>query len=183
VTVPVSRGLYSVLLGANMTPIPNAVFAKADGDMAIDAAIDAAADPAGVATAKDLALAAMDAVPTVAETLVAAKVAATDDLATVLATYQEGSYIAENWMTLTTVNTTGDMAVGASIDLAGVATAKDSALAAMDTVPTFVETMAAARMAALDELATAMSTYLISKYYTPENWSGLISGSANCLSK
>jgi hypothetical protein len=67
-------------------------------------------------------------VPTVAETLVAAKVAATDDLATVLATYQEGSYIAENWMTLTTVNTTGDMAVGASIDLAGVATAKDSAL-------------------------------------------------------
>jgi hypothetical protein len=103
VTLPVSKGLYSVLLGANMTPIPNAVFAKTDGDMAIDAA----ADPAGVATAKD------------------------------------------------------------------------SALAAKDAVPTFVETMAAA----LDDLATALSTYLISNYYTPQNWSGLIAGSANCLSK
>ncbi|MFT5125133.1 MAG: hypothetical protein ACI97B_003777 [Verrucomicrobiales bacterium] len=100
------------------------------------------------------------------------KVAATDDLATVLATYQEGSYIAENWMTLTTVNTTGDMAIGASIDLAGVTTAEASALAAMDAVPTFVETMTAARTAALDNLATALSTYLISNYYTPRTGRG-----------
>lgn len=30
VTLPVTKGLYSVLLGANMTPIPNAVFANPD---------------------------------------------------------------------------------------------------------------------------------------------------------
>ncbi|MGY8642507.1 MAG: formylglycine-generating enzyme family protein, partial [Verrucomicrobiales bacterium] len=30
VTLPVSKGLYSVLLGANMTPIPNTVFANPD---------------------------------------------------------------------------------------------------------------------------------------------------------
>jgi hypothetical protein len=178
VTLPVSKGLYSVLLGANMAPIPNAFLAKTDGDMAIDAA----ADPAGVATVKDSALAAMDAVPTVAETLTAAKVAATDDLATVLATHQEGSYIAENWMTLNTARTDGDIAINAATDLAGVTTAEDSEMDemdAMDAVPTVTETLTAA----LDELATAMSTYLISKYYTPQNWSGLIAGSANCLSK
>ncbi|MFT5122173.1 MAG: hypothetical protein ACI97B_000801, partial [Verrucomicrobiales bacterium] len=153
------------------------------GDMAVGASIDLA----GVATAKDSALVAMDAVPTIAETLAAARTAALDELATALSTYQEGDYTAESWTALNTARTEGDIAINAATDLAGVTTAEDSAedsaVAAMDTVPTFVETMAAARMAALDELATAMSTYLISKYYTPENWSGLISGSANCLSK
>ena len=111
--------------------------AKTDGDTAIDAATN----PAGVATALASALAAMDALPTVAESLAAAKAAALDDLATALETYLEADYSAENWTALNTAKTDGDLAINAATDLAGVATAKDSALAAMDAVPTMAETL------------------------------------------
>jgi hypothetical protein len=110
--------------------------AKSDGDVAISAATDAA----GVATAKDEALAAMDAVPTYAETLAAAKAAALDDLATALETYLEANYTAENWTALNTAKTDGDITIDEATDPEGVATAKDSALAAMDAVPTIAET-------------------------------------------
>jgi hypothetical protein len=144
--------------------------AKTEGD----AAINAATDLAGVAAAKDAALAAMDAVPTVAETLAAAKAAALDDLATARATYLEANYTAENWTALNTAKADGELAINAATDLAGVATAQDAALAAMDAVPTFDESMAAAKAAALDDLATALATYLEANYYTAENWAALI---------
>jgi hypothetical protein len=144
--------------------------AKTDGDMAIDAATDLA----GVASALDAALAAMDAVPTIAETLAAAKVAAMDDLATVLATYLEANYTAEGWTALNTAKTDGDLAIQAATDLAGVAAALDAALAALDAVPTFAETLAADKAAALDDLATALATYLEANYYTAGNWEALI---------
>jgi hypothetical protein len=143
--------------------------AKTDGD----AAINAASNRAGVAAAKDAALAAMDAVPTIAETLAAAKAAALDDLATVRATYLEADYTAENWTALNTARTDGDTAINAAMDLAGVAAAKASALAAMDAVPTFTETMATAKATALADLAAAQFNYLETNYYTFEGWTAL----------
>ena len=127
-----------------------------------------------MATAKDSALAAIDAVPTVAETLAAAKAEALDDLATVRATYLEADYTAEGWTALNTAKTEGDIAITEASDLAGVTTAKDSALAALDAVPTVAETLAAAKAAALDDLATALATYLEANDYTTENWTALI---------
>ena len=115
----------------NWTALKNA---KADGDIAINAATD----PAGVTTARDVALAAMDAVPTYAETLAAAQTAALDELQTALSTYSETDYTAEEWTALNTAKTDGDTAINAATDLAGVTTAKDSALATMDAVPTTI---------------------------------------------
>ena len=70
-------------------------------------------------------------------TLAAAKAAALDDLTTALATYLEANYYtAENWKTLKTTRTDGDVAIDAATDPAGVTTAKNSALAAMDAAPT-----------------------------------------------
>ena len=120
-------------------------------------AINAAADPAGVATAKAGALAAMDAVPTFTETLEAAKGAALDDLTTALATFQQANYTAGNWTALTTAKTNGDVALNAATDPAAVTIAKNSALAAMDAVPTIVETLAAAKAEARNDLATALA--------------------------
>ena len=144
--------------------------AKTDGDLAIDAATDLA----GVATALDAALAAMAAVPTIAETLAAAKLVALDDLAAELATYSEANYTAEGWTALQTAKTDGDTAIHAATDLAGVATALDAAVAALDAVPTFDETMAALQAAARDDLAAALATYLEANYYTVGNWDALI---------
>lgn len=143
--------------------------AKADGEIAIQAATD----PAGVATAKNAALAAMDAVPTFEETLAAAKAPALDDLATALATYLQADYTAGNWTTLNTAAINGETAIHAATNPAGVATAKDTALAAMDAVPTIAETLAAAKAAALNSLATTLATYLEANYYTAENWTTL----------
>jgi len=109
--------------------------AKADGDAAITAATDAA----GVAAARDAALAAMDAVPTFAETLAAAKAEALDDLAAAHGTYLEADYTAEDWEALNTAKTDGEAAINAATDPEGVATAKDTALTAMDAVPTAAE--------------------------------------------
>ena len=109
--------------------------AKTDGD----SAIQAATDPEGVAMARDAALAAMDAVPTVAETLAEAKATALDDLAAALATYLEADYTAANWTMLNTAKTDGDSAIQAATDLAGVTAALDDALAALDAVPSVSE--------------------------------------------
>ncbi len=144
--------------------------AKTNGDTAITAATDLA----GVATAKNSALAAMDAVPTIAETLAAAKVGALTDFATVLANYLQANYTAESWTALQTASTNGQIAINAATDLAGVTTAMNAALAALDAVPTFTETMATAKAAALNDLTTALATYLEGNYYTSENWTALI---------
>jgi hypothetical protein len=75
------------------------------------------------------------------ETLAAVKAAAIDDLATALATYlEENYYTFENWTTLKTAKTDGDSAINAATDPAGVAMAKNSALTAMEAVPTIPET-------------------------------------------
>lgn len=137
-------------------------------------AINAASDLAGVATAKDAALAAMDAVPTIAETLAAAKVVALADLAVGMAAYLEVNYTTENWTALQNAYVNGQIAINAATNLAGVAMAKNSALAALDAVPTFTETMATAQTAALNDLTTALATYLETNYYTIENWAALI---------
>lgn len=104
--------------------------AKADGDIAIEASTD----PAGVAAARDAALAAMAAVPTYAEMLAAAKAAALADLAAALDSYIQEDYTPENWTALQTVKTDGETAINEASDLPGVTTAKDSALAAMEEI-------------------------------------------------
>ncbi|MFT7301368.1 MAG: hypothetical protein ACI8UZ_000200 [Akkermansiaceae bacterium] len=144
--------------------------AKTNGDTAIHAAPDLA----GVATVKASALAAMAAVPTIAETLAAAKVVALADFRTVLATYLEANYTAESWTVLQTAVTNDQIAINAATDLASLTTAKNSALAALDAVPTFTETMVVAKAGALNDLTTALATYLETNYYTNENWTALI---------
>lgn len=148
--------------------------AKTDGDLAIDAATN----PAGVSAAKAAALAMMNAVPTVAETLAEAKLAALADLSTTLAVYQAVDYTAEKWATLNTANTNGTIAIGVATNLAGVATAKDSTLAAMDAVPTMAETLAVAKLVALADFATVQATYLEANY-TAENWAALQTATTN----
>ncbi|MFT7514779.1 MAG: hypothetical protein ACI9QL_004004, partial [Candidatus Omnitrophota bacterium] len=56
-------------------------------------------------------------------------------------TYLEADYTSENWTALMTAKTDGDIAIDAAADPAGVTTAKDLALAAMDAVPTITETL------------------------------------------
>jgi hypothetical protein len=148
--------------------------AKTDGDTAINAATT----PAGVAAARAVALAAMDAVPTIAETLAEAKVAALAVIATTMGTYGQASYTAENWTTLTSAKTNGDAAINTATDLAGVATAKNSALAAMDVVATIAETLAAAKVVALADLASVQATYLQANY-TAESWVALQAANTN----
>ncbi|MCW1922936.1 ice-binding family protein [Luteolibacter arcticus] len=149
--------------------------AKTDGEIAIQAATDAA----GVATAKNAALAAMDAVPTYAETLAAAKAPALNDLATALASYLETDYTAGNWTMLNDAKTNGTVAIDAATDPAGVATARNAALAAMDAVPTIAETLAVAKAAAMSDLATTLATYLEASYYTAEKWTMLTTAKTN----
>lgn len=144
--------------------------ARMDGNIAINAAVD----PAGVATAKAGALAAMDAVPTFTETLEAAKVAALDDLATALATYAQANYTAGNWTALNTAKTNGDIATNAATDPVGVMIVKNAALAAMNAVPTIGETLAAAKAAARNDLAAALAAYLDANAYSADTWAALI---------
>ncbi|MFT6862119.1 MAG: hypothetical protein ACJAVK_000674 [Akkermansiaceae bacterium] len=151
------------------------IMARTAGNIAINAAID----PAGVATAREAALAAMNALPTYTETLAAAKAPALADLATALMTYLEANYTAENWTALNTARTNGDRAINAATDPAGVATVRDAALAALDAVPTIAETLAAAKEAALADLARALATYLEANYYNAENWALLQTAKTN----
>ncbi|MDA3875056.1 MAG: ice-binding family protein, partial [Kiritimatiellae bacterium] len=143
--------------------------ARTDGGIAIDAAPDLA----GVATAKNSALAAMDAVPTYTETLAAAKEAATDDLTTALVSHLETNYTAGNWTILNTAKTNGDIAIDAATDPAGVTSAMDAALAAMNAVPTIAGSLAAAKAAALEDLTTVLENLLETNYYSAENWATL----------
>lgn len=69
------------------------------------------------------------------ESLPEVKAAALADLATLLATYWQTNYTAGNWTMLNTALANGDIAINAATNPAGVATAKDSALAAMKAVP------------------------------------------------
>jgi len=149
--------------------------ARTDGNSAINAAID----PAGVATAKNSALAALDAVPTGVETLATAKATAVNELTTALGTYLEANYTAGNWTMLNTARTDGDSAINAATDPAGVAAAKDAALAAMDALPTIGETLTAAKAAAMNELTTALAAYLEVNYYTAEQWLALKAARTN----
>jgi len=74
-----------------------------------------------------------------AETLSAIKAAALEELATALETYEEADYTEENWTALNTAKTDGDLAIQEAADPEAVAEAKDAALAAMDSVQTFIE--------------------------------------------
>ena len=103
---------------------------KAAGDTAIDAANDAA----GVTSAKNAAIAAMAAVPTLADALSASKTAAKAELAAALAEYVEADYTADNWTVLTGYKAAGDTAINAANDAAGVTSAKNAAIAAMAAV-------------------------------------------------
>ena len=70
-------------------------------------------------------------------TLLSVKAAAMDDLTTALAAYLDANcYTANNWTALKTARTNGDIGINAATDTAGVATAKASALAAMEAVST-----------------------------------------------
>lgn len=140
--------------------------ARTDGN----SAINATTDPAGVATAKAAALAAMAAVPTFTESLASAKATALNNLTAVLETYRQADYTPANWTTLITAKTNGDSAMNAATDPAAVTTAMSAALAAMDAVPTIAETLAAAKAAALDDLRRALAMHLEENYYTAENW-------------
>lgn len=107
------------------------------------------------------------------ETLPAIKAVALDELDTALASYLLANYYtAENWTALKTAKTDGDTAINAATDPAAVASAKDAALAAMAAVPTYAESLAAAKVSALDELSSALASYLESDY-TEENWTAL----------
>ena len=150
--------------------------AKTDGD----AAIEVATDMAGVTAAKEAALAAMDAIKTLAEeaaeALVAAKATDKADLATKLATYTEGNYSAANWTALNDAKTAGDTAIDGATDTAGVTAAKEAALAAMAAVKTLAEeaaeALAAAKTTAKADLATKLGTYTESNY-SAANWTAL----------
>lgn len=113
------------------------------------------------------------------ETLPAIKAAAIGELASARVTYLlANSYTAENWEVLRTAMTVGGTAINAAADAAGVAMAKAAALAAMDAVPTFSETLAAAKATALGELASARVTYLEADY-TAEDWTKLTTAHTN----
>ena len=143
--------------------------AKTDGD----SAIDAATGPAGVVAARDAALAAMAAVPTFIETLAATRAAGKEDLATALATHSQADFTAGNWAALNSAKTDGDIAMDAATSFAGMAAAKNSAIAAMEAVPTTAETIAAAKQAALDNLTATLASHLETNFYSAENWAAL----------
>ncbi len=74
------------------------------------------------------------------ETLPATKAVALDDLETALVYLLEANYHTfENWTALKTAKADGDAVITEATDPAGVAAARDAALAAMAAVPTFDE--------------------------------------------
>ena len=164
------EGNYSL---SNLTALNKA---KTDGDVAIDKATSTD----GVTSAKNAALAAMDAVKTLAQeaadTLAAAKISAKAELEDALEEYTEENYSASNWIALTTAKTDGDSEIDNAGNLAGVTSAKEAAIAAMDAVKTLAEesadALAAAKISAKADLATALGTYKESSY-TASNWTAL----------
>ena len=76
------------------------------------------------------------------ETLPAIKAAALAELDAALTAHLLANYYTEeNWIALQTAKTDGDAAINAAIDPAGVAAARDAALAAMAAVPTGADTL------------------------------------------
>ena len=98
-----------------------------------------------------------------------AKIAAHIALATALATYTSTDYTAGNWTMLTGFKTAGDTAINAATDLAGVNSARDTAIAGMAGV---VKDLLNAKVAAHAALTTALATYT-STDYTAANWTML----------
>ncbi len=146
--------------------------AKLNGDVAIDAATTLA----GVNSAKTAALAAMDAVKTLAEEIVDAKALAKAALAAALAARSQGHYSPANWTALNNAKTAGDAAIDAATTLAGVASAKTNALAAIAAVKTLVEEAAEelenAKSDAHDALDAALASYNQADYST-SGWASL----------
>ncbi len=90
--------------------------------------------------------------------LSAAKTSAKADIANAFGSYTEGNYSALNWTALTTAKTDGDAAIDAATDLAGVTTAKNSALAAMAAIKTLADDAAVAVAEARKSAETANYT-------------------------
>ena len=134
-----------------------------------DAAINAATTLAGVSDARDAAVSGMAGVATIAETLAAAKTATKADVEIALAGYSAGDYTPENWAILNSFHTDGDIAIDAAGDLTAVAAARTAAINGMDAVETIAETLAAAKVTAKADVATALSGYAEIDY-TTENW-------------
>ena len=72
------------------------------------------------------------------DTLPEVKAAALNELAAKLESYIIADFSNGAWTTLNTAKTVGDNAINAATDLAGVVTAKDATLAAMNATPTIV---------------------------------------------
>ncbi len=86
------------------------------------------------------------------ETLPAIQAAARENLTTALVNYLlANDYTAGNWTALNTARTDGFIAINAATDPAGVATAKDSALAAMAAVATVAQSLTFAEITRTDE--------------------------------
>lgn len=105
-----------------------------------------------------------------------AKTAAHADLNTAFAAYTQGNYSAANWTTLTAAKTAGDTAINAAITEAAVATAKNTAVAAMAAVKTLAQeaadALAAAKVTACADLNTAYAAYSHDNY-SAAKWTAL----------
>ena len=123
-----------------------------------DTAIEAASDLAEVEAAQSAAVAGMDGVQTIAQTLAAAKAAMHDALAAAFGTYCESDYTVDAWTALSGFKSTGDAAIDAASDLAEVEAAQLVAAAGVDGVQTIAQTLAAAKADAHDALAAAFGT-------------------------
>jgi len=137
-----------------------------------DSAIDAATDLDGVSAAQSTATTAMAGVPSIAQTLAAAKTAAHGVLTVAFATYIQGNYTSDNWTALNGFKSAGDTAIDAAADLGAVTTAQNTATAGMAGVQTIAQTLAAAKVTAHGALDTALAGYTQGNY-TTENWTTL----------
>ncbi|MEI6809158.1 MAG: hypothetical protein WCN95_10590 [bacterium] len=130
-----------------------------------DAAIDAATDVTNLTFVRNTATLGMEGVDK--DALVAVRTAALAAIAAALTTYTETNYSPATWKTLTGLKSAGDAAIVAAINLAGVASAQNTASTGMAEVEK--DALIAARIAAKGVLDTALATYLDSNY-SPGNW-------------
>lgn len=143
--------------------------AKTNGDKAIGAAQTTAA----VTNAQKAALAAMDAVKTLAEEaaeLNKAKAAALAALTKELAKYSATNYSTDGWAKVNKAKQDGDTAINASDTIAKVTKALDDAVKAMAAVIKLdAETLTAAKAAAYTDLTNALNSYS-EEDYSAANW-------------
>ncbi|MEI6421821.1 MAG: hypothetical protein WCP55_06350, partial [Lentisphaerota bacterium] len=99
------------------------------------------------------------------------KAAAKADLAANYAKYSQGSYSADNWAILTGYMTSGDTNIDAKADedVAGIETAKRTAINGMASVQTLAQTLAAAKISAKTEIGADYSKYYETNYI-PADW-------------